>query len=473
MLSFANVIEVKQFVSENDIEFINFYLTDMDGRLRCVTTPAENFSERTLEIGIGFDASNFGFAHVEDSDMLLRPDLGFAFLDPVEEERRVLCFFCHMLEVGSKARFSQDIRHLIPKTLSVLDAEGVADGAKVGVELEFHVIDQLFSVRTPREQSFRVESIEMVSPPSGEELYRIAPQRGYFRAEPNDHLFSIRSEIVSVYQQLGLDVKYHHHEVGSSQSEIEFNLSPVERMADATVLAKMLAHRIAKKRGKIITFLPKLFPGEPGNGMHVHQFLTRAGENVFHDESGLYELSPVALHYIGGILKHASSLLAFTNPTTNSYRRLVPGFEAPVKAVFAKGNRSAAIRIPAYVKDPARRRMEFRTIDATCNPYMAFAAMMLAGLDGIRKKIDPTKEGFGPFESNLYELPPEKLAGIRSFPESLDEALDALEVDRAYLTRDDVFPEHLIDEWIEAKRRDIEEMRVVPHPWEVARYYDI
>lgn len=384
-----------------------------------------------------------------------------------------LCFFCNMLEVDSRAHFTQDLRHLVPKTLEVLKAEGVADAAKVGVELEFHVLDQLFSVRTPREQSFRVESLEMVSPPGGEEVYRIAPKRGYFRAEPNDHLFSIRNEIVSVYQALGLNVKYHHHEVGSSQAEIEFDLLPVEFMADGTVLAKMLAHRIAKKRGKIITFLPKLFPEEPGNGMHIHHFLTKDGVNVFNDDSGLYKLSDTALHYIAGILKHADSLLALTNPTTNSYRRLVPGLEAPVKAVFAEGNRSAAIRIPGYVKDPAMRRFEFRTIDATCNPYMAFSAMMLAGLDGVRRKLDPTREGFGPYETNLYELPEEELLKIRSFPSSLGEALDALEIDRAYLTRDGVFPEYLLDEWISTKRKDIEEMRVVPHPWEVARYYDI
>ena len=473
MRSFNNVSEVKAFISDRDIHFVNFYLGDIDGRLRSVSIPAETFSEKIMERGIGFDASNFGFAEVDRSDKVLKPDLSYAFVDPIEEEHRVLCFFCNMLEVDSAARFTQDLRHLVPQALNLLKTEGIADAAKVGVELEFHVIDQLFSVRTPREQSFRVETSEMVSPPGGEESYRIAPKRGYFRAEPNDHLFSIRSEIVSIYRKMGLDVKYHHHEVGSSQAEIEFNLSPIEEMADGTVLAKMLAHRIADRRNKIITFLPKLFSQEPGNGMHVHHFLTKDGVNVFHDDDGLYNLSDLALHYISGILDHAPSLLALTNPTTNSYRRLVPGYEAPVKAVFAEGNRSAAIRIPGYVKDAAERRFEFRTIDATCNPYMAFAGIMLAGLDGIRRKLDPTAEGFGPYETNLYELPKEDLKRIRSFPASLGEALDALETDRDYLTRDGIFPEYLLDEWIATKRRDIEEMRVVPHPWEVARYYDI
>lgn len=473
MLSFANVSEAKKYISDRKMEFVSFFLADIDGRLRGVTIPAETFSEKTVSLGVGFDASNFGFAQVERSDMILRPDLAAAFEDPLDDEHRVLCFLCHMLEVDGRAGFNQDPRLLVPKVLEILRAEGIADGAKVGVELEFHVLDQLFSTRTPWEQSFRVETQEMVSPPGGVEVYRIAPKRGYFRAEPNDHLFSIRSEMTSVYRSLGLDVKYHHHEVGSSQGEIEFNLAPVELMADGTVLAKMMAHRIARKRGKIITFLPKLFPDEPGNGMHVHHLLTKDGKNVFHDGGGLYQLSRTALFYIGGILKHADSLLAFTNPTTNSYRRLVPGFEAPVKAVFAEGNRSAAIRIPGYLNDPEERRFEFRTIDATCNPYMAFAALMLAGLDGVRQKIDPSVEGFGPFEANLYDLPQAELARIRSFPASLEESLDALETDRAYLTRDGVFPDHLIDEWIAAKRKDIAEMRVVPHPWEVARYYDI
>ncbi len=473
MQVFKNVAEVEAFISEQNIEFVNFFLGDIDGRLRTVSIPADTFSEKIMEQGIGFDASNFGFAEVDRSDKVLKPDLNFGFVDPIDDEHRVLCFFCNMLEVDSSARFTQDLRHLVPKTLDVLKEEGIADSAMAGVELEFHVIDQLFSVRTPREQSYRIETSEMVSPPGGEELYRIAPKRGYFRAEPNDHLFSIRSEIVSIYRQMGLDVKYHHHEVGSSQAEIEFNLTPIEEAADGTVLAKMLAHRIAHRRDKIITFLPKLFPQEPGNGMHVHHYLSKDGVNVFHDDDGLYHLSDLALSYIAGILDHASSLLALTNPTTNSYRRLVPGYEAPVKAVFAEGNRSAAIRIPGYVKDPAERRFEFRTIDATCNPYMAFAGIMLAGLDGIRRKLDPTAEGFGPFETNLYDLPDEELKRIRSFPESLGEALDALETDREYLTRDGVFPDYLLDEWISTKRKDIEEMRVVPHPWEVARYYDI
>lgn len=473
MLSFTKVDEVRKFISKRGIEFVSFYLSDMDGRLRNVTIPADNFTEETHEVGIGFDASNFGFANIEKSDMLLKPDLNFAFEDPVDETSRTLYFFCNMLETDSRASFTQDLRHIIRKAIDTLEKEGVANEARIGAELEFNVIDELYSVMTPRETSFRLESAELPNPPGGEELYRIYNRRGYFRSEPNDHLFAIRNEIVLALKKIGLDIKYHHHEVGSSQAEIEFRLVSAGLMADATVLAKNICHRIAKKHGRIITFIPKLIPGEAGNGMHIHHFLLKDGVNVFNDESGLYGLSRTALCYIGGIFKHASSLLAFTNPTTNSYRRLIPGFEAPVKAVFAEGNRSAAIRIPGYVQDPRERRFEFRTIDATCNPYLAFAAMMMAGLDGIKKKVDPKREGYGPYGQNLYELPKEDLDRIQSFPESLESALDALKNDQDYLKCNEVFPAHLIDEWIKTKMKDINDMRVVPHPWEIARYYDI
>ena len=473
MIQFHSAKEVLTFCKERKIEFIAFYLVDIDGRLRNVTIPVENFSEKTIRQGIGFDASNLGFADVEASDMIFKPDLGFGFEDPVDENSGILYFFCHIFEAKTGKNFSQDLRHILQKALRALRAENIADEMKVGVELEFNVLDELYSKLTVREISYALRSIELASPPDGRELYRLASNRGYYRAEPNDHLFSIRNEIVRALKKLHVKVKYHHHEVGSSQSEIEFCFLPVEFAADATVLAKNISHRIARKHEKVVSFLPKLIPGEAGNGMHVHQFLLKEGKNIFDDSNGLYHLSQTALFYLGGILKHAGSLLALTNPTTNSYRRLVPGFEAPVKAVFAEGNRSAAIRIPAYVQDPQERRIEFRTIDATCNPYLAYAAMAMAGLDGIRNRIDPIKEGFGPIEKSLYELKEEELKKITSFPDSLESALQCLKEDHAYLVHKNVFPVGLIEKWIAVKTQDIEEMRRIPHPWEVARYYDI
>ena len=473
MIRFQNARDVATFAEEREIEFVSFYLVDIDGRLRNVTIPIESFTEKTVQFGIGFDASNLGFADVEASDMIFRPDLDFGFEDPVDENSKTLYFFCHMYDAKTGKNFSQDLRHMVHKALSALQAEEVADEVQVGVELEFNVLDELYSKLTVREVSYRLRSEELASPPDGRELYRLARNRGYYRAEPNDHLFPLRNEIVRALEGLNLNVKYHHHEVGSSQSEIEFRFMPVEFAADATVLAKNVSHRIARRHEKVISFLPKLIPGEAGNGMHVHQFLLKNGRNVFNDEKGLYRLSKTALYYLGGILKHAPSLLALTNPTTNSYRRLVPGFEAPVKAVFAEGNRSAAIRIPAYVRDPQERRIEFRTIDATCNPYLAYAAMIMAGLDGVRNKIDPVKEGFGPIEKSLYELPENELRKIKSFPDSLESALNHLRQDHDYLLFKQVFPEGLIEKWIDVKMRDIEEMRRIPHPWEVARFYDI
>jgi glutamine synthetase len=473
MLSFLDVPEVRRFVAERGIGFISLYVSDIDGRFRNVTIPAENFTEKTATEGIGIDASSLGFAAVDRSDMLLKPDLHFAFLDPVEPEARVLYFLCDIVDVGTEENFNQDLRHIVCKAVAALKDEGVADDVRIGLELEFYVLDELHSTMTTRETSYRVESGELASPPGGAELYRIYSNRGYFRSQPNDHHFALRNEICEAFKRIGLEVKYHHHEVGSSQYEIEFKFLPVEFMADATTLAKHVCHRVARKHGKIITFIPKLIPGEAGSGMHIHQFLLQGGQNVFHDERGLYKLSPLALHYIGGLLSHPGSLVALTNPTTNSYRRLIPGFEAPVKAVFAEGNRSAAIRIPGYIKDPQERRFEFRTIDATCNPYLAYAAMIMAGLDGVRRKIDPVAAGFGPYETNLYDLPQEKLAQIKSFPSNLQAALEALRDDRSYLTYRGVFPEHLLDKFVATKMRDIADMQKVPHPWEIARYYDI
>jgi len=473
MISFKNAKDVGRYVSTRGIEFISLYAADIAGRLRNVTIPARNFDEKLLREGVGFDASNLGFATVDKSDMLLKPDLQFAFEDPVEPDSKVLYFFCDIREVESGESFKQDMRRIVHKAVDSLAEAGIADEVRVLIELEFNVIDEFYSKMTTRESSYRVESHELTSPPGGEESFRIAKGRGYFRAAPSDHLFSIRNEIVSAFEKLGMRVKYHHHEVGASQSEIEFRFMPVQFMADGTVLAKNICHRIGRKHGKIITFIPKLMPGEAGNGMHQHHFLLKKGKNAFHDDKGLYKLNKTALSYIAGVLDHVSSLAAFTNPTSNSYRRLVPGFEAPVKAVFAEGNRSAAIRIPGYVQDPAERRFEFRPMDATCNPYLAYAALIMAGLDGVRRKLDPTKLGFGPYEKNLYELSSKELAKIRSLPSSLEKALEALESDMAYLTFNDVFPQPLIRQWIAAKTKDIEEMRSVPHPWEIARYYDL
>jgi glutamine synthetase len=473
MLSFRDIGEAKGFIHKKGIDLVSFLIPDIEGRLRNVTLPADNFTEKIMKDGIGFDASNLGFATIEHSDMICKPDLSFGFEDPLDDSSRILYFFCNVFDVETVESFTQGQRNMIAKAIESLKKEGIADHVQILLELEFNIIDNLYCRITSREVAYKLESSEMANPPDGEEVYRLGSNRGYFRSEPNDHIFQIRNQIVQACKKLGINIKYHHHEVGCGQGEIEFKFMPVEFAADANVLVKHMSHRVARAQNKIISFLPKLIPGEAGNGMHCHIYLLKDGQNVFNDENGLYKLSSTALQFIGGILTHISSLAAFTNPTTNSYRRTTAGLEAPSKAVFAKGNRSAAIRIPAYVKDPAERRFEFRPMDATCNPYLAFTALLLAGLDGVRNQIDPTKAGFGPIETNLYHLPPEQLAKIPSIPASLEGTLDALENDNEYLQYDSVVPYELIKKWISVKRKDIEEMRKIPHPWEVARYYDL
>ncbi|MEA2103215.1 MAG: type I glutamate--ammonia ligase [Candidatus Cloacimonadota bacterium] len=473
MISFNDYHEIRKYIFDNEIKFVSFYVIDIVGRLRNVTIPSEYFTEETLTNGIGFDASNFGYADIEKSDMIFKPDLSFAFKDPVNEDSKILYFMCHVFNVDTGESFSQDLRHMIKKALQVLKDEGIADEVKILVELEFNILDEIHSIRSHREISYSVDSSEIANPLDGSEIYRLEKNHGYFRSQPNDHTFYLRNEIVNALQEMGFPIKYHHHEVAASQCEIEFNFMPVELATDATVLSKNICHRIAQKHGKIISFLPKLLPYEAGNGMHFHMYLMKNGKNIFNDEKGLYKLSTIALQFLSGILTHVSSLAAFTNPTTNSYRRLVAGLEAPSKAVFAEGNRSAAIRIPGYVKDPAKRRFEFRPGDATCNPYLAFTAAIMAGIDGVRKKIDPKEAGFGPLEVNLYKLSQEELDKIPSVPSSLGDALNSLENENDYLTSNNVFPIELIQKWIKTKRNDIAEMQKIPHPWEIARYYDL
>ena len=271
-----------------------------------------------------------------------------------------------------------------------------------------------------------------------------------------------------------IPVKYHHHEVGGpGQIEIEVEFSTMKNMADKTMLAKYLIKNLAFQEGKTVTFMPKPLFAEAGNGLHVHMHLFKDGEPLFYDENGYSNLSTTALYFIGGILKHAPALLAFTNPSTNSYKRLVPGYEAPVNCVFATANRSAVIRVPAYAKSPYQKRFEFRSSDATCNPYLAFAALLMAGLDGIKNKIDPTAEGFGPYDINLYNLPAEEQAKIKGLPTSLDQALDELEKDHEFLLQGDVFPQRLIDVWVAAKRKEARKVNVIPHPMEFELYYDL
>ncbi|QTA37516.1 type I glutamate--ammonia ligase [Thermosipho ferrireducens] len=451
--------EIVKLVESEKINFIDLKVVDIWGRWRHVTLARTNFSEKTFHEGVGFDASNLGYANVTNSDMILIPDPETFFIEEYDNEK-VLSIICDVYDAQTKLPCPYDPRTILKSTLKLID--NVADKVFMGPEYEFHILEDVKYNVSTNEISLYVDSSEGFwnAGKSGE--YFIGKKRGYHRIPPFDTLMEIRNKIVEKLLEYGIPVKYHHHEVGSCQVEIELNFVDALKAADYTLLVKHVARNIAHKLGYIVTFMPKPLYDEAGNGMHVHQFLVKNGKNIF-DGNEVYNLSKTALNYIAGLLKHANSVMAFSNPSTNSYRRLVPGFEAPTNAVFALANRTAAIRIPAYVKDPAKRRIEFRTIDATCNPYLAFSAMILAGIDGIKKNLDPTVEGFGPFEGDAYNQTIMPLAA------NLEEACKALLDDNSYLT---TFPEELLTHWANAKIKEARSINSIPHPAEFEYYFD-
>ncbi len=355
---------------------------------------------------------------------------------------------------------------------------GIADEMRIGPEFEFYVFDHVSYECSPHKVGFSIDAEQAIWNSGESEYqnlgYKVPLKGGYHITPPQDVLYDLRARMCLLMEANNIPVKYHHHEVGGpGQMEIEVEFGGLREMADRTMLTKYLIKNLAFAEGKTVTFMPKPLFGEAGNGLHVHMHLFKDNEPLFFDPDGYSQLSKEALYFIGGLLKHAPALLAFTNPSTNSYKRLVPGYEAPVSVCFATANRSAVIRVPAYAKSPAQKRFEFRSSDATCNPYLAYSAMLMAGLDGIRSKIDPTAEGFGPYDINLYKLPPEEQAKIKGLPRSLDEALDALEEDHDFLLAGGVFPQRLIDIWIENKRQEARRVNDIPHPLEFELYYDL
>ncbi len=451
--------EVLLLVKNNDIDFIDLKVVDLWGRWRHVTLAKTNFSEKTFKEGVGFDASNLGYAEVFNSDMVIIPDPKTAIVEEYKGEK-VLSMICDVYEVENFTPCSHDPRTILKKTLESI--KDIADEVYLGPEYEFHIFEDVRYKVANNQVYFEVDSKEGFwnSEVTGE--YFIGRKKGYHRIPPFDTLMEVRNAIVKKLLEYGVPVKYHHHEVGSCQVEIELSFVPALEAADYTMLVKHVARLVGQEMGYIVTFMPKPLYDEAGNGMHVHQFLKKNGKNIF-DGDKLYNLSREALYYTGGILKYAPSLMAFTNPSTNSYRRLVPGFEAPTNAVFALANRTSAIRVPAYVKDPEKRRIEFRTIDATCNPYLAFSAMILAGIQGIREKIDPVAEGFGPYEGDTYEKV------LKPLPKSLEESCLALKNQNHYLT---TFPEDLIKHWIVKKLEEERKVSTIPHPAEYDLYFD-
>ena len=475
---FKNLQEAQEFCRVNEIKMIDFMMIDLDGRWRHLTIPSGRLNEHTMEHGIGFDGSNYGFAPVEKSDMVFVPDLASAHVDPFADVPTVsMIGDVFVIDLPKNRRFDQDPRNVAFHAQEYMKKLGIADDMRIGPEYEFYVFDHVSYSVAPSGAGYKVDS-EQAEWNSGDDGFNLGyqvPREGFYhQAPPRDTLSGFRSRVAVLMEDQGILVKYHHPEVGGpGQLEIEVEFGSMLEMADKTMMTKYLVRNAGVAENKSVTFMPKPIYEEAGNGMHVHMHLFKDGEPLFYDENGYSQLSETALHFIGGVLTHVRALCAFTNPSTNSYKRLVPGYEAPVTIGYATSNRSSVIRIPAYAKAPRDKRFELRSPDATCNPYYALSAILMAGLDGVQKKIDPHAEGYGPYDFNLYKLSPEEQKALKQLPRTLEEALDALEADHDFLTAGGVFPQRLLDIWIENKRAEAAKISQVPHPAEFAQYYDL
>ncbi len=461
------VNDILAIIKEKDIKMVDFKMVDINGQFRHVTIPAKNFSEKTMKNGIGFDASNYGYAVVEKSDMVFIPDPDTAVVDPFCEIPTLsMTGNAMIIDTPENRPLAQYPRNIVLAAEKYMRDEGIADTMFVLPEFEFYMFDKAYWNVAPNSIGVEVDATQAHWNSDVEGQGNVVPkQKNYHVAKPFDVTYEARSEMCMLMDEMGIALNYHHPEVGAAgQFEIEPELGVMSKMADNTMLIKYIIHNTARKHGLSATFMPKPVMGEAGNGMHVHMLLMKDGAPVFSDDDGYSHLSREAHYFMGGLLKHIASLCALTNPSTNSFKRLVPGFEAPVTVGYATSNRSAVIRIPAYAKAPELRRFELRNPDATCNPYFCFAAILMAGIDGIKNKIDPHENGWGPYDCNLFHLPEEEKAKLSHLPTSLSEALDALEKDNDYLTAGGVFPKELIDNFIKTKREEVRELSAIPPP---------
>ena len=465
----------RRYVEENGIQMVDLKFCDLWGRWHHLTVPASQFTPKLMQQGIGFDGSAVGLKSVKAGDMVLVPDLSTGTMDPFWD-MPALSFVCTTLEADTHVIFAHDPRNIAICAEAFMRETGVADESRWGPEFEFYVFDDVAYQSGVNQASYRLDSNEADwNSAEGGHGHYIPLHGGYHAIPPKDQLYNLRAEMTLHLEAMGVPVKYHHHEVGGpGQVEIETPMMGLVTAGDATLLVKYVTKMTATAHGKTVTFMPKPLYGEAGSGMHFHQHLFKEGRNLFYDPNRYGCLSQTALYYIGGMLTHGPALLALTNPSTNSYRRLVPGFEAPINAFFSLGNRSAAIRIPKYASQPDTARFEFRPPDASCNPYLALAAQLLAGLDGIQREIDPTEAGFGPIDANVFSWSDAQRAEIQQLPGSLDEALRALEADHDFLVAGEVFSEELIEQWVTYKRdEEYYPVRNRPHPYEVSLYFDV
>ena len=472
-----NAKSVLKYASEQGAKFVSTRFTDLPGSWQHLTFPISQLDEGSFEDGFGFDASSIrGWAAIHESDMLLVPDPYKVWMDPFAKEP-TLCLVCNAVDPISRQGYAFDPRSVAVRAESYLKSTGIADTANFGPEAEFFIFDSVQFENEPQRAGYAINSDEghwnsgRDANESGPNLgHRIRPKEGYVPCAPIDTLIDLRSEISLILADCGIDVECLHHEVATAgQCEIDFRFSNLLGTADNLQIFKHVVKNTALQNGKTATFMPKPLFGDNGSGMHCHQSLWKGDKPLFAGD-GYAGLSETALHYIGGLLKHAAAIVAFAAPTTNSYKRLVPGFEAPVNLAYSARNRSAAIRIPMFSTNPKLKRLEFRPPDPSCNPYLAFSAMLMAGIDGIQNRIDPG----APLDKDIYDLSPEELKDVPSLPGSLDASLSALENDHDFLLKGDVFTPQVIDRWISYKReREIQVLRLRPHPVEFSMYYDV
>jgi len=467
--------EVLSLVETEGIQVVDFRFCDLPGLTQHFSVPAHALGEDGFTEGFGFDGSSIrGFQEIQESDMLLMPDPNTAIVDPFRQHK-TLNLNCFVRDPVTGESYSRDPRYVAKKAEDYLASTGIADTAYFGPEAEFYIFNDIRFAQDQHSAMYAIDSVEGIwnsGKDEGPNLgFKPRYKEGYFPVPPMDHFQDLRSEMILVMESLGIEIEVQHHEVGTAgQAEIDMRFDTLLTMADKLMLYKYVVKNVARNHGLSATFMPKPLFQDNGSGMHTHQSLWKGGEPLFFSELGYAGLSDMGRWYIGGLLKHAGAILAFAAPTTNSYKRLVPGYEAPVNLVYSQRNRSAACRIPIYSKSPKAKRVEFRCPDPSCNPYLAFAVMLMAGLDGVQNKIEPPD----PVDKDLYDLPPEELALVPTVPASLEASLAALEADQEFMKVGGVFTDDLIETWIAYKRiSEIDEVRLRPHPWEFMLYYDI
>ncbi len=467
--------EVLRLAQDEGVEIVDFRFCDLPGLMQHFSAPVHELTDDGFDEGYGFDGSSIrGFQEIQESDMLLIPDPNTAVIDPFRQHK-TLNINCFVRDPVTGESYSRDPRYVAKKAEDYLTSTGIADTAYFGPEAEFFIFDDVRFMQDQRSAFYQVDSIEGIWNSAKDENpnlgFKPRYKEGYFPVPPMDHFQDLRSEMVLELERLGVEIEIQHHEVGTAgQAEIDMRFDTLLVMADKLMLYKYVVKNVARANGHSATFMPKPLFQDNGSGMHCHQSLWKGGDPLFYDETGYAGVSDLGRWYIGGLLKHAAAILAFAAPTTNSYKRLVPGYEAPVNLVYSQRNRSAACRIPLYSKSPKAKRVEFRCPDPSANPYLAFAAMLMAGLDGVQNRIEPPD----PVDKDLYDLPPEELAKVPQVPGSLQESLAALEADQDFLKAGGVFTDDLIETWIEYKTlHEVDEIRLRPHPWEFMLYYDI